>query len=344
MRLNDRRESTNIEDRRGQSSSGGGLGGLGGGLGNIGGGDILGGLSGLTGGGGKCGCLIIAAIFLLFMLMGGKGCDLSSLGNLGGLTTGSGSGSGLPGLEDIIGGGSSSQTDGNYSESEAEAQLKSIAAKVLAGTEDVWTKRFQEIGKTYEPPKMVLYSNFTRSGCGSANASVGPFYCSADQMIYLDLSFFTSMRTQLGIDKKGQKDLDFAYAYVIAHEVGHAVQDQLGILGQAHQQMAQMSETESNKMSVRIELQADYLAGVWGHYDNAQFNSLEEGDLEEAIETAEKIGDDYLQKSAQGYAVPDAFTHGTSAQREKWLKKGLNCSSNWYQEAMQTFKVAYSQL
>jgi len=163
-------------------------------------------------------------------------------------------------------------------------------------------------------------------------------------MIYLDLSFFTSMRTQLGIDKKGQKDLDFAYAYVIAHEVGHAVQDQLGILGQAHQQMAQMSETESNKMSVRIELQADYLAGVWGHYDNAQFNSLEEGDLEEAIETAEKIGDDYLQKSAQGYAVPDAFTHGTSAQREKWLKKGLNCSSNWYQEAMQTFKVAYSQL
>ena len=147
---------------------------------------------------------------------------------------------------------------------------------------------------------------------------MGPFYCSADEKLYIDLSFFSSMRQQLGADG------DFAYAYVIAHEVGHHVQHVLGTLDKAHQQMARMSKADANRVSVRIELQADFYAGIWGHYEKALFGSLEEGDLEEAINCASVIGDDYLQKKAQGYAVEESFTHGTAAQRMRWLKKGLD--------------------
>jgi Predicted metalloprotease len=162
-----------------------------------------------------------------------------------------------------------------------------------------------------------LFHNSVQSGCGGATASTGPFYCSADQSVYIDLSFFTQMGKQLGADG------DFAYAYVIAHEVGHHVQYLLGTLNDAHAQMSRVSKTESNKISVRLELQADFFAGIWAYYDNQMFGSLEDGDIEEGLNVASKIGDDYLQKQAQGYSVPDSFNHGTSAQRVRWLKKGL---------------------
>ena len=176
-------------------------------------------------------------------------------------------------------------------------------------------------GRTYTPPKLVLFKDAVQSGCGGATSSSGPFYCSADQCVYLDLDFFSSMRQQLGADG------DFAYAYVIAHEVGHHVQYLLGTLTEAHQKMSRLSEKEANQISVRLELQADYYAGVWAYHDNKMFGSLEDGDIEEGLRVASVIGDDYLQKKARGYTVPDSFNHGTSAQRSKWLKKGLTTGS-----------------
>ena len=164
---------------------------------------------------------------------------------------------------------------------------------------------------------MVLYTGSVKTACGGATSQVGPFYCSGDETVYIDLSFFTEMKQTLGADG------DFAYAYVIAHEVGHHVQHLLGTLDQAHSQMSRASETLSNQISVRLELQADFYAGVWANNDNKMFGSLEAGDLEEAINCASKIGDDYLQKKARGYAVPESFNHGTSQQRQNWLTKGL---------------------
>jgi predicted metalloprotease len=173
------------------------------------------------------------------------------------------------------------------------------------------------MGREYTPPTLVLFTGSVSSACGEASSSVGPFYCSGDQKLYIDLSFFTEMKSQLGADG------DFSYAYVIAHEVGHHVENLLGTLNAAHVQMNKVSKTEANKISVRLELLADYYAGVWGHYENQAYRSLEAGDIEEAIDCAEKIGDNYLQKKARGYVQPESFTHGTSAQRMKWLKKGL---------------------
>lgn len=209
-------------------------------------------------------------------------------------------------------------TESTYTPSAEEEELATFAKKVLAGTEDVWTAEFKKIGKTYVPPKLVLFTSSVQSGCGGATSSTGPFYCSADQTVYLDLSFFSSMKKQFGTAG------DFAYAYVIAHEVGHHVQYLLGTLTDAHNQMSRLSETESNKISVRLELQADFYAGVWAHVDNEMFGSLEEGDIDEGLAIASRIGDDYLQKQAQGYSVPETFNHGTSAQRSKWLKKGIS--------------------
>ena len=200
-----------------------------------------------------------------------------------------------------------------------DERLEDLALKVLAGTEDVWTQVFREQGwGEYEAPTLVLFHGAVQSGCGNATSQTGPFYCSADESVYIDLSFLKEMRQTIGAGG------DFAFAYVIAHEVGHHVQNQLGILGKAHEQMSRLSKSEANKISVRLELQADYLAGVWAHNDNKRFNSLEEGDLEEALDVAMKIGDDYLQKRAQGYAVPESFNHGTSAQRGQWLRQGLS--------------------
>ena len=202
--------------------------------------------------------------------------------------------------------------------SQEEQELATFAKRILASTEDVWTAQFARYGLEYQAPTMVLYTNATTSGCGSANASVGPFYCSADQSVYIDLSFFSSMKRQLGAGG------DFAYAYVIAHEVGHHVQYLLGTLGKAHQQMSRVSKAEANKISVRLELQADFYAGVWGHDENNRYRSLDDGDIMEAIHCAEVIGDNYLQKKATGTVQPDSFTHGTSEQRMRWLKKGLD--------------------
>ncbi len=217
------------------------------------------------------------------------------------------------GLE-AIGNGSSSE----YTPTAEEEALATFSKQILAGTEDVWTAEFKKLGLTYEPPTLVLFSGSVHSACGGATASTGPFYCSGDQSVYIDLSFFSTMKQQFG--SAG----DFAYAYVIAHEVGHHVQYLLGTLREAHSAMNQMSQTEANKISVRLELQADFYAGLWAYHDNMMFGSLEEGDLEEGLAIASRIGDDYLQKQAQGYAVPDSFNHGTSAQRSRWLKKGFS--------------------
>lgn len=214
-------------------------------------------------------------------------------------------------------GAGQADTETTYTPSEQEEELATFSRKILAGTEDVWTKLFAEQGLEYEPPTLVLFTDAVNSACGNASASTGPFYCSADEKLYIDLSFFSEMRSTLGADG------DFAYAYVIAHEVGHHVQHLLGTLDDAHSRMRRMSEADANKLSVAIELQADYYAGVWAHHDNAMFGSLEEGDVEEAIDAARKIGDDYLQKRAQGYTVPDSFTHGTSEQRSQALKSGI---------------------
>ena len=227
------------------------------------------------------------------------------------------------------------ETETAYQPTAEEEELAKFARQILAGTEDVWTAEFKKMGKTYVPPKLVLFTESVQSGCGGATSSTGPFYCSADQSVYIDLSFFSSMKQQLGADG------DFAYAYVIAHEVGHHVQYLLGTLQDAHNKMSRLSEKEANKISVRLELQADFYAGVWAYHDNQMFGSLEDGDIEEGLNVASKIGDDYLQKKARGYSVPDSFNHGTSAQRSKWLKKGLHTGNI---KDGDTFTPQYSQL
>ena len=269
MRLTGRRESSNVEDRRGRSGGGAGKSlGIGG----------------------------IIVVGLITLLMGG---DLGDVFN------------------NVSQMGFQETSESTYTPTAEDEELAKFTRQILAGTEDVWTQEFKKMGKTYRAPRLVMFTDAVQSGCGGATSSTGPFYCSADQTVYIDLSFFKNMKRSLGADG------DFAYAYVIAHEVGHHVQYLLGILGEAHSQMQQMSQKEANRMSVRLELQADFLAGIWAHQDNEMFGSLEDGDIEEGINAASKIGDDYLQKKAQGYTVPDSFNHGTSAQRMRWLKKGI---------------------
>ena len=248
--------------------------------------------------GGLGGIIMIA----LFTLLGG--------GNLGDVVTQVVQNGGLGMVQE-------EQMDGQRKFTEEEQELAKFSRQVLAATEDVWTDVFQKMGRKYQPPTLVLFTNRVNSACGTASSAVGPFYCSGDQKLYIDLSFFTTMKKQLGADG------DFSYAYVIAHEVGHHVENLLGILGKAHQQMNQTDKVSANKISVRLELLADYYAGVWAHYDDKEYNSLEAGDVEEAIDCAQKIGDNYLQKKAQGYVQPESFTHGTSAQRQKWLSLGI---------------------
>ena len=285
MRLEGRRESKNVEDRRGRTAKTAGLG--------IGG-------------------LIIVGIIALFM-----GGDPSSV------------------LRQMASSNMQTTENTEYVPTAEEQELAKFASQILAGTEDVWTAEFKKMGRTYTPPKLVLFKGSVQSGCGGATSSTGPFYCSADQSVYLDLEFFSSMKQQLGADG------DFAYAYVIAHEVGHHVQNLLGTLGEAHQLMSRVSEKESNQISVRLELQADYFAGVWAHHDNRLFGSLEEGDIDEGLAVAAKIGDDYLQKQAYGYSVPDSFNHGTSQQRSRWLKKGIQTGDI---NQGDTFSVRYEAL
>lgn len=197
-----------------------------------------------------------------------------------------------------------------------EDQLAEFSKVVLGYTEDVWNQQFQVIGKTYVEPKLVLFKDAVNSGCGFQSAQVGPFYCPVDQTVYIDLGFFVQMTKQLGA--KG----DFAMAYVIAHEVGHHVQNLLGITDQMNQIRQQVNQTTYNRYSVALELQADYLAGVWAHHVDG-LGVVEEGDLEEALNAAYAIGDDTLQRRSQGRVVPDSFTHGTSEQRRYWLYRGF---------------------
>ena len=288
MQLDGRRQSTNVDDRRGMSG------------GKIAGGVGLGGL---------------IVIGLITLLLGGNPADV--LEQVGGMS----------GTEIVSGSGRTPTAE--------EEELAVFSKQILAGTEDVWTQIFAQNGRNYIPPKLVLYNDYVQTASGTASAQMGPFYNSGDQTVYIDLSFFSTMKQQIGADG------DFAYAYVIAHEVGHHVQYLLGTLQEAHRQMQRVSQAESNQISVRLELQADFYAGVWAHHDNKMYNSLEPGDIEEGMEVASKIGDDYLQKKARGYTTPESFNHGTSAQRSKWLMKGFRTGNPADGD---TFSPSYNQL
>ncbi|HEY0121519.1 MAG TPA: neutral zinc metallopeptidase [Rhizobium sp.] len=291
-----RRQSDNIEDERGSSPTGGGsLGG--GGIRFPGGGIGGGGLSFRT-------IIVLVVIFLVLRAMGVDVIGL--LQQSGALTGGSSSGSGYQ-QSDSSGGTAAPAND----------EMKQFVATVLADTEDTWTGIFKSMGQTYTDPKLVLFSGRFPSACGTASAATGPFYCPSDQKVYLDMAFFQQMKDQFGASG------DFAQAYVVAHEVGHHVQDLLGILPKFNQARQTMSEVDANKMSVRIELQADCFAGICGKFTQ-QKGILQQGDLEEALNAAQQIGDDTLQKRSQGYVVPDSFNHGTSAQRMKWFKQGFD--------------------
>lgn len=272
MKWKGRRESSNIEDRRGM----GGKTIIGGGIGGI-------------------------VIVLLFTLLGGNPGDL--INNM------------------------TSTTDSNtpYKESAQEKELADFVSVVLADTEDVWSDEFKKRGLKYENPKLVLYRDSVQSACGSASSAVGPFYCPGDHKLYIDLSFYQELK------QKFQAPGDFAMAYVIAHEVGHHVQTLL----HAGDQVSE-AQKRSNEYSVRFELQADYLAGVWAHYAQGK-GYLEKGDLEEALNAANAVGDDNIQKKAQGYVVPESFTHGTSEQRKRWFNKGFE---NGTIQGGDTFKAA----
>ncbi|MBC2885992.1 zinc metallopeptidase [Ochrobactrum sp. CM-21-5] len=294
MRWQGRRQSDNVEDLRGQQGGeiGGGL-GRGGGFGGPG--------FRIVRGGGLSGILILVVMFFVLRAIG------------------------IDPLPILFGDGSMSPTvqtqDAGRTVAEGGAvandETTQFVRTVLAETEDVWGGIFQSRGQTYTPPTMVLFSGQVRSACGFASAASGPFYCPGDRKLYIDLSFYKELANRFGASG------DFAQAYVLAHEVGHHIQNLLGILPKFNQMRQQMSEAQANQMSVRVELQADCFAGVWGYYTE-QKGILESGDLEEALNAAHQIGDDTLQRRSQGYVVPESFNHGTSAQRAKWFKRGFD--------------------
>ncbi len=208
--------------------------------------------------------------------------------------------------------GTEAQTGGAVDQQSAD-----FVSAILGETEDVWQQVFAQRGQTYQAPHLVLFSGLAQSACGMADAATGPFYCPGDQKVYLDMSFFDELEQRFGATG------DFARAYVIAHEIGHHVQNQLGIMAKVERMRGRVSEAEYRQLSVRLELQADFLAGVWAHHAQQSRQILEAGDVEEGLNAASAIGDDRIQKQTQGYVVPDAFTHGSSAQRVRWFKKGL---------------------
>lgn len=267
MQWQGRRESSNVDDRRGLS--GGGL--------AIGGG-------------------IIGVIFILAKFLLGDG-DIND-------------------LSQIIQQPQQQQTEMSVEQKAADDKEAAFVKVVLADTEDVWTKLFNDMGRTYTDPTLVLFRGGVATGCGNASANTGPFYCPADHNLYIDLSFAQQLREQFGATG------EFAMAYVVAHEVGHHVQYLLGVTQKMDQLRGQVSQTEYNKYSVRLELQADFYAGVWAHYDQKMKNVIKPEDIQEALNAANAIGDDRLQKEYQGTVTPDSFTHGTSAQRMYWFKKG----------------------
>jgi predicted metalloprotease len=203
-------------------------------------------------------------------------------------------------------------------EKAAEDEAAQFVSVVLSDTEDVWNKLFSDMGKQYQEPAMVLFNGYVSSACGNASSATGPFYCPLDGKLYIDLSFYNDLKERFNAPG------DFAMAYVVAHEVGHHVQNILGISDEVQRMRQQVSEAEGNRLSVKLELQADFFAGVWAHHAQRMKNILESGDMEEALNAANAIGDDRLQRESQGHVVPDAFTHGTSAQRMHWFKKGYD--------------------
>jgi uncharacterized protein len=202
-------------------------------------------------------------------------------------------------------------------------EMGQFVSAVLGSTEAQWTDIFAQAGKTYTPPTLVMFSGATTSGCGTAQSAMGPFYCPVDQKVYLDTSFFQDLSRRFGACDVGSKTCQFSEAYVIAHEIGHHVQNQLGLLPQVQQAQHAMDKTEANSLQVRVELQADCLAGVWASRAQAKWQFIEPGDVDSALQTASAIGDDRLQRRTQGYVVPDAFTHGSSEQRTQWFTTGL---------------------
>ncbi len=222
--------------------------------------------------------------------------------------------------------GSSSPTQ---TTSQPRDEMGKFVSVVLADTEDTWNPLFRQMGRNYREPKLVLFENAVQSACGYTSSAVGPFYCPPDQKVYLDLSFFRDLKDELGAPG------DFAQAYVIAHEVGHHVQNLMGISDEVRNIQNQVSQVQANQLSVKLELQADCFAGIWAHHAQRQRQIIEKGDVEEAINAAASIGDDRLQKQAQGYVVPESFTHGSSAQRVKWFKRGIQIGKI---EACNTFK------
>jgi hypothetical protein len=290
MRWNDFRRSDNIEDRRGEDgsfTSGGGIGGL----------PIRGGHLGI-------GSIIL--LLLISWFLGINPLTLLGFTDDGGPTQQS----------PYVG---PSRQAGNASQD----QTTQFVAAVLGDTEDRWGDIFRDMGRRYEPTKLVLFSGVTRSACGTAQSAMGPFYCPNDRQVYLDTDFFREIEQQLHGCNVGSDSCRFSQAYVIAHEVGHHVQDLLGTLPKARQQQLQSNTAQSNRLQVLIELQADCFAGVWANHSEQKWKFLDPGDVEAALQTATAIGDDMLQKREQGYVVPDSFTHGTSAQRSRWFSTGL---------------------
>jgi len=264
MRWKGRRESSNVEDRRGMSPKG------------------------IVGGG--IGTIIIVVVVLLL------GGDPTSI------------------LQNVQ--TDEQTTNSNYIESAEDKELAQFVSVVLAETENIWHDIFKEKGATYREPKLVLFSGRVESACGIAGSSTGPFYCPGDEKLYIDLSFYNELQ------KRFKAPGDFAMAYVIAHEVGHHIQNLTGVMDKMNELRSQVNQEEYNKYSVKLELQADFFAGVWAHYTQ-RLDLLESGDLEEALNAASAVGDDNIQKQTQGYVVPESFTHGSAEQRKKWFYKGF---------------------
>jgi hypothetical protein len=293
MRLDQLPRSDNVEDRRGAGSGSGGM-------------RMPGGRSGLG----------IIAIILLGLLGWWLGIDPGLL---------------MRGGDILTGGGRSQQQEQQQppkrdSTAEADAptdQMKELVSGVLGSTEVVWGKLFQRSGERYEPPTLVMFSGLTRSACGYAQSAMGPFYCPLDRKVYLDTSFFRDLERRFRACDVGSKACQFSQAYVITHEVGHHVQNLLGILPRVQRMQQGMDQVDANQLQVRVELQADCLAGVWANHSEQQWQFIEPGDMEAAMRTASAIGDDRLQRQTQGYVVPDGFTHGSSEQRKHWLMTGL---------------------
>lgn len=324
------RRSSNVSDQRGSGGFRGGFGGLGG-LGGLGGGGLGGGRGPRIGG---FGLVAIIIFFIVTTLMG-----IDPMAILSGVTGGGVTSSSVDGgqngdvVGDILGGRSSYETPATGGSGDAtEAELKDFVAVILASTEDVWGGIFTEAGGTYRDPTLVLFSGSVRSACGYADAAMGPFYCPPDQKVYIDLSFYRDLRTRFAAPG------DFAQAYVIAHEVGHHVQNLLGIDDKVREASAEMNEADANALSVRVELQADCFAGIWAYHVEARDENLrlEQGDIDEGLGAASAIGDDRLQQENTGRIVPDSFTHGSSAQRVRWFQRGLDTGDL---EACDTFNA-----